>query len=503
VQAPTRTTEKTARPAFFAHDSNCWLFCFAIVLLKFLLFALDSSPKFYLGDSISYIWTALTGWIPDDRSYFYGFVIRWTSVWTHSLMSLVTFQVLLGCIIAVIVAWICRVIVDLPEKIAYLFGFLCAIDPLQVTWEHYILTETCSLFFYALVLQQSFVYLRDRRVFNLVLVQFLSVMTVGFRMVFLIPVEVMALALPIIAFVWRGASEQAGDVARWQRFQFLLRREFWQHLVISVAALLLFDQAYQRAYGFLTHREPAHLHAGGYFLLAICAPSLQPQDAADPRLAGIIEHGDEFGLKDSSLRNNQRFIAGYLVDRWRHAEPNRVKAQKIATQTALRAIRRDPFAFVGFAARTYLILLHQTKRFAQWDLNPDGKLKEAELKYLAERFHWTGPANVGSEPQTPLQWYYVAATPWFLVPMLSPLIALVLLFIAFDKAHAYLLFLHTVVLFAVTLLLSTGPFTRYFQPISLLTLLMMAVAVKSCLRRRFERVEAVVDWFSRIRSKRS
>jgi hypothetical protein len=476
------TTENDGRPRFFGRGNTCWIFCLAVVVLKFLLLAIDSSPKFYLGDSISYIWTALTGWIPDDRSYFYGFVIRWTSLWTHSLLSLLIFQVSLACIIAVTVAWICRVIVDLPEKGAYLFGFLCAIDPLQVVWERYIMTETCSLFFYLFVLQQSFVYLRNRRIINLVIVQLLSVMTIGFRMVFLIPVQVMAVALPVFAFLCPHESDQATRDEGLQRFQFFRQRVFWQHLLASVVALLLFDQAYQRTYGFLTHREPDHLHASGYFLLALCAPSLQPQDATDPRLASIIEQGDQFGLRNFDLRNDQRFIAGHLIDRWRHAEPNRVKSQKIASQTAINAIRHHPGAFVGFAARTYLILLQQTKRFAKWDLNPDGKLGEQQLAYLAERFHWTGPADVGSEPWSPLQLYYLAATPWFLVPLLSPLLALGLLFIARNKAHAWLLFLHTVVLFAVTLLFSTGPFTRYFQPLSLVTLLILAVGVRPFLR---------------------
>ena len=40
--------------------SNCCLLC------------LDPTPKLFMGDSWSYIWTALTGWIPGDRSYFYG-----------------------------------------------------------------------------------------------------------------------------------------------------------------------------------------------------------------------------------------------------------------------------------------------------------------------------------------------------------------------------------------------------------------------------------------------
>ena len=36
----------------------------------------------------SYIWTALTGWIPRDRSYFYGYLVRWLAVWPHSFSPL-------------------------------------------------------------------------------------------------------------------------------------------------------------------------------------------------------------------------------------------------------------------------------------------------------------------------------------------------------------------------------------------------------------------------------
>ena len=507
MNRPDRATGKAARaprPIFFSTSSSGWLFCLAILILKFVLLAVDSSPKFYLGDSISYIWTALTGWIPDDRSYFYGFVIRWSALWTHNFVSLLVVQVLLGCVVAIVVAWICLVIVDLPERLAYLFGFLCAIDPLEITWERYVMTETCSLFFYALVLQQSFLYLRDRRLATLILVQFLAVMTIGFRMVFLIPVQAMAVVLPVIAFFCPNQPAQTATATFGHRLGFSRRRIFWLHLAVSVAALFVLDQGYQRAYGFLTHRQPAHLHAAGYFLLAICAPALQPEDATDPRLRKIIEHGDEFRLRDSSLRNNQRFITGYLVARWRRAEPDRVKSSKIATQTAFRCIRRDPAAFIGFAARTYFILWrpHEMKRFAQWDLNPDGKLNEAQLKYLGEQFHWAGRADVGSEPRTFTQSYYLTTTPWFFIPMLSPLLALALLFLARNKAHAWLLFMHTSMLLSVTFLFSTGPFTRYLQPLSFLTLLVIAVAVKSFLPPRSDYLQALADWFSRMSRRR-
>ena len=126
--------------------SSWWLFCLAVLALKFLLLGLDPPPKLYLGDSLSYLETAISGWMPGQRSFVYGYVIRWTSLWTGSLTSLLILQVFLSIVIAIIVAWICRAIFDLPETLSYLFGFLCSIDPLQLAWERYVIW-TCSLFF--------------------------------------------------------------------------------------------------------------------------------------------------------------------------------------------------------------------------------------------------------------------------------------------------------------------------------------------------------------------
>jgi hypothetical protein len=42
-----------------------WLFCLLVVLLKFFLLALDPLPKMFIGDSASYLATALL-WICDS-----------------------------------------------------------------------------------------------------------------------------------------------------------------------------------------------------------------------------------------------------------------------------------------------------------------------------------------------------------------------------------------------------------------------------------------------------
>ncbi len=162
-----------------------WLFCLLIVSLKFFLLALDPLPKFSMGDSGSYMWTALSGWIPPDRSFVYGYVIRGSAVWTGSLNSLVILQVFVGAGTALVFTSTCRLIFGLPFSLSCVFGILCSIDPLQLLWEHYVMTETISLFFYVVVLRYSFLYLRDRRLRDLVLFQTLAIVLVSFRLSYL------------------------------------------------------------------------------------------------------------------------------------------------------------------------------------------------------------------------------------------------------------------------------------------------------------------------------
>jgi ABC-type phosphate/phosphonate transport system permease subunit len=158
-------TRLTGYSSFFA-DAHWWLFCFLILALKFLLLGLDPLPQLFMGDSGSYLLTAVSGWIPPDRSFLYGYVIRWSSLGTGSLTSLLILQAFLATVTAILVALICRCIFGLTSGLSYLFGVLCSLDPLQLVWERYVMTETVSLFFYAFALFFSFLYLKHQRLWQ-------------------------------------------------------------------------------------------------------------------------------------------------------------------------------------------------------------------------------------------------------------------------------------------------------------------------------------------------
>src|SRR5882757_246175 len=181
-----------------------WLFCALIFAIKLLLLWLDPTPKLFLGDSGAYIWTALTGWIPSDRSYFYGYLVRWLAVWPHSFGPLLLSQMLVSAVTAIVFALICRRFFEMSNRLCFFFGLMCALDPCQLVWERYVMTETFSLLVYVLVLYWSLAYLRDRRLWQLAVVQALSVLLIGFRMSFLPVVQACTILLPLIAFARRG-----------------------------------------------------------------------------------------------------------------------------------------------------------------------------------------------------------------------------------------------------------------------------------------------------------
>src|SRR5213595_2464623 len=180
--APQFIRASAASPA----ANGWWLFCALVFAIKLLLLWLDPTPKLFMGDSWSYIWTALTGWIPSDRSYFYGYLVRWLAVWPHSFGPLLLSQTLVSAVPAIVFALISSRFFRMPNRLSFFFGLMCALDPCQLVWERYVMTETFSLLVYVLVLYWSLAYLRSRRLWQLAIVQALSVLLIGFRMSYLL-----------------------------------------------------------------------------------------------------------------------------------------------------------------------------------------------------------------------------------------------------------------------------------------------------------------------------
>jgi hypothetical protein len=462
-----------------------WLFCLLILSIKLFLFWLDPTPKLFMGDSGAYIQTALNGWIPGDRSYFYGYLIRWLAVWPHSLIPLLLVQTFASGATAMVFALICCRFFELSNKISFLFGLFCAIDPLQLVWERYVMTETFSLFVYALVLYWSLVYLRDRHLWQLAVIQALSVLLIGFRISYLPLVQACTILLPLIAF-----ARCRLPVLRMQSAPRPLQPRVLatglMHVIASVTMMFIMHGAYKHAYGSLSQREPAYSYSTGDHLAAVWAPVLEPSDATDPRFSGLIAKGHEFKIKDLHARNAQQYAQGFLIKRWIEIERDRRTNERVSRETAINALRRRPLEIVGLTVQTYMQYwnLGFIRLCARTDLGY-GKVKDDQIKMLAERFGFQTTSKLPPEPLSLLQRYFLAAWPYYLVVVLSPLICALATWLSRDRAFAFLLFVHASILVVVVTALSPQASIRYIQPVSFLTLLSIAVAVDwLAIRRR-------------------
>src|SRR5438477_4586391 len=111
TEAPLRHENRVSDSGAETH--HWWAYCLLLLAVKFVLLLLDPLPKFFIGDSACYIATAILGWIPDDRSYFYGHVIRWVSLSTGSLTPLLLLQCLISGMTALLFAYTCKAVIGL------------------------------------------------------------------------------------------------------------------------------------------------------------------------------------------------------------------------------------------------------------------------------------------------------------------------------------------------------------------------------------------------------
>src|SRR5258707_2048160 len=477
--APKSICARAASPAVNAW----WVFCVLIFAIKVLVLWLDATPKLYMGDSGSYIRTALIGLIPRDRFYFYGYLVRWLAVWPHSFTPLLVAQALASGATAIVFALICSRFFEMSNRLSFLFGLLCALDPCQLVWERYVMTETFSLLVYVLVLYWSLAYLRNRRLWQLAVVQALSVLLIGFRMSFLPVVQACTILLPLIAFA-RCAFPALRKRSEARVPEGGVLTTGLTHVFASIAMMFVMHGAYKYANGWLSNREPAYLYDAGAHLAAVWAPVLEPSDASDPRFGEIIANGDQFKIKTLGLRNAQQYGKGLLIKRWREIEKDPRKNDRVARETAINALRHRPLEIVGLAVETYMGYWNpgSIRWYARTDLGY-GKLNDDQVKMFAEKFGFRTVKDPRTQPYSLLQQYFLRSWPYYFIVVVSPLVCAFAIWLSRDRSFALLLFVHASILMVVVTVLSPQPCIRYLQPVSVLTLLSIAICVDWLARR--------------------
>ena len=259
-----------------------------VSVIKLTALILDPSPRLFLGDSRSYLYTALTGWIPPDRSFVYGFFVRLAAVWPHSLHTLVWSQVALSTGSAWLVA-ICLIrYLRTSVAVGATCSLLCAIEPLQLLAERYVLTETLATLVFAVFMLLCFRYFASPNLQRLLVIQVSGVLLISLRISFLPLIILCSFALPL--FLQRERRSAFFTLGELFRSRLKDGGSFRRQIALPLLLGFLLSQTllvgYRHLYGSLIgppmRGHPALFYRQGMFLISDFAPIIQSVDYPIP-----------------------------------------------------------------------------------------------------------------------------------------------------------------------------------------------------------------------------
>ena len=301
------------------------------VALKIALILIDDRVRLFMGDSATYLWSALSLHIPTDRSYTYPLFIRAIAMPFASIAPLLWAQTLCGVATAAMIAWLLRSVFSARRRVAFCAAMLVSLDPLQLFYERMVMTESLSTCVLIASLCVAVAYVRSGRVGLLVACVMLGVASASLR-VGMVP---LAYGLCITAVVLRW------DAAR--------RKEIMRHLAIALALTCAAHGGYRHLYGFAMHTGPNYIRDGGLFRLGLVAPLVNAEDFDGTRVDPHLLEEVTIPLADETTREAQIWAPDGLIDVLkRRAGP---RAYKVASKIAAHAMWRDPLGVSASASR--------------------------------------------------------------------------------------------------------------------------------------------------------
>jgi hypothetical protein len=451
----------------------------AVLCIKCVLLAADSQPSYFYGDSEAYLATATIRYIPPDRSFVYGLLLRRIAYRLHSLEVMVWTQVLLSAISAWLLSFALRKIFLVRSWLAAIFGILCSVEPLQLLAERYVLTECCANFLFVLHFVLALLYVKRGKLWTLVITQVIGAMLITFRISFLPLVLINSVLVPLL-------SPRA--IALWRKFKFKLR---WSGLKIEAQQIglvvahlclsLLVSQglltAYKHWYGKLIGRDPALFYQGGAFLLSAFSPLIQPEDFPITSKRAAIFGNLQYDLQDVFARPAQHSLEGGLWPNIQKEFPNEKQANKLAAATAIHAVFRQPAATARLLFQTFLLYFNidWIQRWVRADEGAEGTMQADTRGWLQNIYGISSPRDY--QVSLTKKWHLLAL-PWYWL-ILCSLVLLPLLLFAFLKTDWPPLILCTIValLFlggATTIVVRPTP--RYLTSAAWFVLLLFGLA---------------------------
>jgi len=446
-----------------------WLALTAVlVAVKLAWLAADHTPMLFLGDSESYLTTALTGWIPPDRSFLYGFMLRALVLKPGSLLPLIVAQSACSVGAALLLAHLLASAFAVRQRVAFAVAVAwSALEPLALLYERYVMTEAFALVAFTVFVTLSIRYIAARRLRDVVLAQAAATLVIAFRTVF-VPISlVFTLALPVLAWARRPPNGGAGSA----------RRGLALALLVSITATAVSHQVYRIANGRLSDNRPAYQYADGLFLLAAWAPVLSAQDFEDRSIGEAVFARSACKPADRFSREAQRWYPGCIVDVLHRHVGNDQRANTVARGAAFRALRRDPMGIANLALATWLDNFEpeRVRRALRWDRG-EFPFQPSTVALLRDRLGVAQAADL-HRLETPTNRWHLAAVPWVMLLALAPFIAILALAacpVDVRRNMAFVALLAACIIGA-SAIASTGPVPRYFHAVAWLMAIPLTV----------------------------
>lgn len=461
------TTEPDPRRRAFL----AWaVFATLVVLIKAFVFALDHQPMFFMFDSWTYISSAINGVPPVDRSFTYGWLIRAAGLAPRSLVGFIAFQSLLGAFCAVALAYILRRQLGVRPTVAFSLGLLAAAEPIQLMLERYVMTDVAALAALAFYALASFRYVQRPRIATLVVAQLLAIALVSLRLSYLPAVAIAALALPVTALIGREGMRA---------------RAVLTHGVVSFAVFALSLSGYKHLNGRLSDRPPALHYGTGLFLVTAWGPVVEPEDLPRADLREAVFGRLRYDMKDRATRLHQHWHKGGFCRNLRIAVRDELEAERLARQTAMNALRRDPLGVARLAAASYFdnFNIPLMRKWMFWERGDD-VLPPEFLAVLEEKFGYRCDSTPGQLIPTLTGSLFMRAWPWHCVLMLLPFFALLAVRVSRGVARriCVMLLLYSSALIATVVLLSEMPVVRFALPLAWMAFLIAGVLIEAARR---------------------
>jgi len=212
-------------------------------------------------------------------------------------------------------------------------------------------------------------------------------------------------------------------------------------------------------------------------------PIVEPEDFSDVNLGNRLLGDLNFPVKDRRARSAHLWKEGGLVDHLKKMEPDRMKANAIASQTAFRAITHKPFAFLKLGGQTFTDYFDRSYLQSSIKIDLGDRRLDAEFQELiTTRFNYPKDRSSAFDLQTITGRYFLHSGTWFQLLLFLPIGWSLLLVVLRDDVHrrrALLLFLISAICIGVALFLVERPVPRYLHIAAWLFLLMAGVGLNS------------------------